>query len=641
MTLQASVSEDTPTGLDEADVAVDAAGAPARELQADRDVGEQPFTSVRLAVRRPTASELVVGIAAIVAAGAAAAVVLTANAVSHPDGYAFLLALNVLVFVFAGLAWRRARPWSPYGHALIAYGLAVSLYSLGASPRPLVFSIGVLITIPGAFFVWWLILAFPSGRLDSAGRVVFALSGAALLLGCLPKTLLAASMAPVAPLARCNAACPTNPLQIGGGSSLAETFRHIDIGGTAAVSVLIVSLLAVRFRRASRPRKRLLAPVYLFSVLLLVAGGAFQVGVSWLGASPAPSDPFGFAVTAATILFPLGFIAAIVLSHAYVGTALGSMVSELGVSSSLASVERVVQQALDDPVARLAFWLPRARRYVDRHGHHVVLDENDTSTWRSAERTDGEPTLAIVHDAALDEDPELIEAVGAETVLALENRRLQQDLLDSIEALRASRKRLVAVAAAERRKIERDLHDSAQQMLIAIRIQMELTRGQVESGSALDRRLGRIGDDLDRALDELRSVAHGIYPPLLAEEGLADALTEAARRAPVPVELELEDVGRLPEEIETAVYYCCLEALQNAAKHGGPDVAVTMRLWWESHLLRFSVSDDGLGFVPGEHPEPTGLTNMLDRLGAIGGRISIRSAPGRGTDVDGAVTVSP
>ena len=245
-----------------------------------------------------------------------------------------------------------------------------------------------------------------------------------------------------------------------------------------------------------------------------------------------------------------------------------------------------------------------------------------------------------MHDAALDEDPELIEAVGAETVLALENRRLQQDLLDSIAALRASRKRLAAVAAAERRKIERDLHDSAQQMLIAVRIQLELTRGQADPESKLDGQLARLGADLDRALDELRSVAHGIYPPLLAEEGLPEALTEAARRAPVPVQLELEDVGRLPEEIETAVYFSCLEALQNAAKHGGPDVAVTIRLWWEPHLLRFSVSDDGVGFVPDRRREATGLTNMLDRLGAVGGRISIRSAPGRGTDVDGAVTVS-
>ena len=140
----------------------------ARELAADREVGEAYHPS-RLAARRPTRSELAVGAAAIVAAGAAAAVVLAGGIASSPDGYAFVLALTVLVFVLAGLAWRRARPWSPYGFALIAYGLLASLYSLGTVQQPWVHSIGVLLEIPGSFFVFWLILAFPSGRLDQAG----------------------------------------------------------------------------------------------------------------------------------------------------------------------------------------------------------------------------------------------------------------------------------------------------------------------------------------------------------------------------------------------------------------------------------------------------------------------------------------
>ena len=641
MTSRTPVPEDTTIAVDQLDIADEAPPQTARELEADRDVGESSLRPARLGIPRPTAGEIAVLAVAAAVAAAAAAVVVNGGVTSNASGYALLLVLNIVVFVVAGLTWRRARPWSPYGLALIGYGLASSLYCLAAVSQPLVFSIGVLLWVPGTFFVWWLILAFPSGRLDNAGRAVLALCGAVLLLGCFPKTFLAASMAPAVPLARCAGACPANPMMIDGNSSLATVFRHVDIAGSSAVSLLILVLLAVRFGRASRPRRRLLGPVYLFSAILLIAGGAYAIGVSWLGAPPTANDTFGFGVTAASILFPFGFIAAIVFAYAYVGAALGSMVRELGVNPSVTGVERVVRQALDDPRAQLAFWLPRARRYVDRHGRQVVVDEDQTSTWRSRERTDGEATLAIVHDAALDEDPELIEAVGAETVLALENRRLQQDLLDSIAALRASRKRLAAVAAAERRKIERDLHDSAQQMLIAVRIQLELTRGQADPDSKLERQLARLGTDLDRALDELRSVAHGIYPPLLAEEGLPEALTEAARRAPVPVELELEAVGRLPEEIETAVYFSCLEALQNAAKHGGPDVAVTIRLWWEPHLLRFSVSDDGVGFVPDRQREATGLTNMLDRLGAVGGRISIRSAPGRGTDVDGAVTVSP
>ena len=632
---------DDPTALDDHVASDDVPWTmSARELRADREVGSQ-LRPLRLAARRPTRSESAVAVAAVAAAAGAAALALAGGIAASPDGFAFMLALYVLVCVVAGLAWRRARPWSPYGLALVAYGLAASLYALGTTTQPLLHSLGVLLEIPGAFFVFWLVLSFPSARLDSAGRAVIALAGAVLLVGCVPAIFLLDTLSPTQPLARCGARCPANPLQLVDNESLARTFGHVDAVGHVIVYGLILTLLAVRFARASRPRRRLLGPVYLFAALLFVAMGVYQAGVNLFGASAGADSPGGFALTAATILFPFGFIAAIVFAYAYVGAALASMVREIGVSSSVTGVERVVRQVLDDPKAQLAFWVPRSRRYVDRHGRGVVLDEEETSTWRSVARDDGEPTLAIVHDAALDEDPELMDAVGAETMLALENRRLQQDLLDSIGALRASRKRLVAVAAAERRKIERDLHDSAQQMLIAIRIQLELARGEVGPSSKLERQLNRIAADLDRALDELRSVAHGIYPPLLAEEGLAAALTEAARRASVPVELELEDVGRLPEEIETAVYFCCLEALQNAAKHGGPDVAVTMRLWWEPHLLRFSVSDDGVGFVPGQTQEPTGLTNMLDRLGAIGGRISIRSAPGRGTDVDGAVTVSP
>jgi signal transduction histidine kinase len=640
VTSRTPVSDEGPASISELDGYDRTVPAVGRELAADREVGEAYHPS-RLAARRPTRSELAVGAAAIVAAGAAAAVVLAGGIASSPDGYAFVLALTVLVFVLAGLAWRRARPWSPYGFALIAYGLLASLYSLGTVQQPWVHSIGVLLEIPGSFFVFWLILAFPSGRLDQAGRAVVAFAGAVLLVGCLPGIFLASSLTKTAPLARCDGACPANPLQIGDHASLATLFGHIDAVGHVLVYAMILTVLATRFGSASRPRRRLLGPVYLFSALLLLASGAFLIAVNLLDAAPAASDPAGFALTAASILFPFGFVAAIILAYAYVGAALGAMVRELGVDPSVTGIERVVRQTLDDPRAQLAFWLPRARRYVDRHGRRVVLEADHTSTWLSVEQTEGEATLAIVHDAALDEDPELIEAVGAETVLALENRRLQQDLLDSIAALSASRKRLAAVAAAERRKIERDLHDSAQQMLIAVRIQLELARGQADPESKLERQLERIGGDLDRALDELRSVAHGIYPPLLAEEGLAEALTETARRAPIPVQLELEDVGRLPEEIETAVYFSCLEALQNAGKHGGPDVSVTMRLWWEPHLLRFSVSDDGVGFVPGRPRDATGLTNMLDRLGAVGGRISIRSAPGRGTDIDGAVTVSP
>ena len=229
-------------------------------------------------------------------------------------------------------------------------------------------------------------------------------------------------------------------------------------------------------------------------------------------------------------------------------------------------------------------------------------------------------------------------AVGAASLLALDNRRLEHDLLDSVDALRASQRRLVGAASAERRKIERDLHDGVQQKLVALRIQLELARDLAEE-DGLSGRLAELAADFDDALDELRATAHGIYPPLLADEGLEAALREVARRWHLPLNVDLEDVGRLSEDRETAIYYCCLEALQNVAKHAGGDAVASLRLWRERNAVRFSVSDDGVGFVSRPGAKGAGLTNMVDRIGAVGGTLAVRSAPGEGTTVLGRVTI--
>jgi signal transduction histidine kinase len=220
--------------------------------------------------------------------------------------------------------------------------------------------------------------------------------------------------------------------------------------------------------------------------------------------------------------------------------------------------------------------------------------------------------------------------------LALENRRLEHDLLDSVDALRASQRRLVGAASAERRKIERDLHDGVQQKLVALRIQLELTR-DLAGDNGVSSRLAGLAADFDEALEELRSAAHGIYPPLLADEGLAAALREVARRASVPLNVDLEDVGRLSEDRETAIYYCCLEALQNVAKHAGEEAVASLRLWRDRKAVRFAISDNGVGFAPRSATKGAGLTNMTDRIGAVGGTLSVRSTPGEGTTVLGGV----
>ena len=254
------------------------------------------------------------------------------------------------------------------------------------------------------------------------------------------------------------------------------------------------------------------------------------------------------------------------------------------------------------------------------------------------ERSRSGDTLAADVDATLEE---LVREVGA----GLNKQRLDTALHASLEQLQrqadelqASRARIVAAADAERRRIERDLHDGAQQYLVAIavkaRLIQQLARTDPAGGAALTQDLVR---DVESALDELRTLAQGIYPPLLSSGGLVEALAAASRRTPIPVRLETDAVGRYQPELEAAVYYCCLEALQNASKHAGDGTSASVRLWVEAGNLRFEVDDDGAGFDPAGGAAGAGLTNMRDRIGAVGGTLRIESARGAGTHVHGAV----
>jgi len=216
------------------------------------------------------------------------------------------------------------------------------------------------------------------------------------------------------------------------------------------------------------------------------------------------------------------------------------------------------------------------------------------------------------------------------------------ELRDQARELRDSRKRVVTAADGERRRIERDLHDGAQQRLIGLNLKVGLMRRVSDARETPESLL----DDLDRevhdALDELRRLAHGIYPPLLADGGLSAALAEAARRSPIPAHLHADELGRFHPDAEAAVYFCCLEALQNAAKHAGEGATATVRVWGEQDALLFEVADDGAGF--GDEPlrPGAGLHNMTDRVGALGGSLDVRSRPERaGTEIRGRIPLAP
>jgi signal transduction histidine kinase len=153
--------------------------------------------------------------------------------------------------------------------------------------------------------------------------------------------------------------------------------------------------------------------------------------------------------------------------------------------------------------------------------------------------------------------------------------------------------------------------------------------------------LEALGRDAKEAVEQLRELAHGIYPPLLLDRGLAEALTAAARRAGLPARIEASALARHPPEAEATVYFCCLEALTNAAKHAGPGARATVRVWQEQGGLLFEVADDGAGFATADGHAGAGLENMRDRLGALGGRLAIASEPGHGTSVTGTIPLRP
>jgi signal transduction histidine kinase len=305
----------------------------------------------------------------------------------------------------------------------------------------------------------------------------------------------------------------------------------------------------------------------------------------------------------------------------FTGSAVGAIVLALllvfAISWSLiAPIRRI-----DDRLARIASG--------DFSGHVEVPNRDEIGT------------LAGNVNSMNDQLKTLYDVVRTQaTSLAELNRTLEVRVDEQAQEIRASRARIVATADAERRKIERNLHDGAQQHLVALAMNLNLARRELphdpEAAAAL---LDQLTGDVRTTIDELRSLAHGIYPPLLLDSGLPTALSAAAARSPMAVTVVADGVGRRPPEVEGTVYFCCLEALQNAAKHAD-GAEVTVRVWEEPGTLYFEVADHGPGFDPGTVNRGQGLINMADRLAALGGAARWESSPGAGARIGGSVPVN-
>ncbi len=256
----------------------------------------------------------------------------------------------------------------------------------------------------------------------------------------------------------------------------------------------------------------------------------------------------------------------------------------------------------------------------------------------------GELLGALTLDKRADEtisstEERLLDDVASQAGLALRNIRLTEELRGLVDELRASRQRLVKAQDQERRRLERNIHDGAQQQLVALAVKMRMADSLMDRDLAkAHEALAAVEADVHSTLEELRDLARGIYPPLLADEGLAAALTAQARKATIPVQVRTDGVARYPQEVEATAYFCCLEALQNAGKYAEA-AGVEIDLSVAGGELRFEVRDDGRGFDPEATTRGTGIQNMTDRLEAIGGSLEIASAPGDGTRVLGRIPV--
>jgi signal transduction histidine kinase len=304
--------------------------------------------------------------------------------------------------------------------------------------------------------------------------------------------------------------------------------------------------------------------------------------------------------------------------------------------------ETIAANARVSSAAWAKVWLPALLEGREQAALRVAPVSNSGQLFGLvvAQRSRRVETLAAEIDVTLEE-------VARELGVALKKAHLDSSLQESLEQLRrqaaelqASRGRLVAAADAERRRIERNLHDGAQQHLVALSVKVRLVEQFAERDPERAKSLmNQLQGDVGLAIEELRSLAHGIYPPLLSSAGLGVAMSAACRRAPLPASLVADSVGRHAPEIEAAVYFCCLEALQNAAKYAGPGASARIHVWEEAGGLLFEASDDGPGFQPNREGEGAGLTNMRDRLGAVGGTLRVES-DGSGTRIHGLVPVS-
>jgi len=388
----------------------------------------------------------------------------------------------------------------------------------------------------------------------------------------------------------------------------------------------VLFLIGRRWWEIGRRSRRAIAPVVWLSfpaVSLIVAQNIVQ-------ATGAPFRVFDLLfgwLPLVYLLLPGGYLVSVLRSRLD-RSVVGDLVVELERGVPPGGLTGALARALGDPTVRLAFRLPERDDYVDPDGLPVPRPE----TGPTVTFLDPAGSVALLHDPALADEPELLAAVGAAARLALENERLRADIRAQLEEVRASRQRIVQAGDAERRRVERNLHDGAQQRLLTLSLSLRLTMERLgpDADPILRAELDEAAGEAALAVEELRELGRGIHPAVLTGAGLAAALESLAERSSLPVRVAVSANGRLAEAAEATAYYVVSEALANVQRHARA-TAVDVRAAVEEGRLVVAVADDGAG---GADPEAgSGLRGLMDRVAALGGRLSVESVPGGGTTV--------
>ncbi|MGP4009731.1 sensor histidine kinase [Streptomyces sp. 4N124] len=558
--------------------------------------------------RRPV---LLIGLAGLVPAAAAGCTALAVTG-GTPAIHAGLIIWIAVSYSAAGLVawWHQAA--SHIGPLMLLAGVATFLSALTWSGDTAVQTVGQLFDLLPMVVILHLFLAFPAGRLTGRPTRLLVGLGYVAAAGAQPMVMMLGGFG------------PDHPLRLVDAPGAARVLYDGELIAISVLSLAGVALLAARRRADGRPLRRSLG-------LLIDSFGLGLVMIAVLllvGVFGGPPFPLIQRVSLAVIgLAPVAFLAGL-LGARLARTAVAGLVMEL--RAEPADLRAPLARALGDPSLMLIYWLPEFASWADQDGKPLDLPAGPGRATTLIER-DGAPVAALVHDAALNDERELLDAVGAAAAIALETGRLQAELRAHVDELRGSRARVIEAGQKERQRLERDLHDGAQQRLIALSLDLAMLEASLGGAPAARAQLSQARGEIATSLAELRDVARGLHPAVLSAHGLAVALESLAARAPVPVRLTVRLDGRLAEAVEVAAYYVVCESLANIGKHARATTATVSVAQADGRLV-VEVLDDGRGGADTEGG--SGLRGLADRVEALGGRLRVWTSRGTGTRVE-------